>query len=659
MIYRYRYRSSTTGAKSLQSPPMRADINARRQGITLTPGAYSSDPQVDTIDWERFSPVTPAWLYIGSQPNSGTFLDQYADSEVAANGALETNVFQPFPTIDLPRASTVNVIGTTVEWVSGDAFNLRWSAGTQILIAGVPFTLYQSPTSSTFLQIVESGGYQTSVSMTIPEATLLAQPLPALWGPYTAGGSTGAFFFACGDPLQPGSLFFTNGNDPDSASDTNTIDVTSPSEPLLNGALLGDQPIVFSTRRMFLIQPLFSQAAISEAQAFGVASPPPSGNLFAAQEVTATVGKGLAAQWALTPFPGGIAWLSSDGIYVSGGGDCVSITDDDLYPLFPHDGQPAQTVNGIVPPDLTQTASLRLAYSSGRIFFDFITTSAVRARLVYNLALKGWESRDSTTPATATVYNEEGASGGVESLLLGGTNGVLYIAGGPSDAGAVISGLILGPSLDHGDRRSLKLWGDYILDCDTQGAQVTPTALINNGQTSLVAPAFSLTPRGQQIISLNASAGQYARNIGIQLAWASSTATPTFWEWQPSIIPGATSISRLNWASPFTSHGLSGFLHIRDGYATLSSTSPVTLTLTYDSGVTNSITLPSTGGIPTRLYWIPLAGKGKLVAYTLASSAPFSVFGKDSVVNMKGWGMTGPYQAVRPFADFPGDSTGE
>lgn len=654
MIYRYRYRSSTTGAKSLQSPPMRADINARRQGITLTPGAYSSDPQVDTIDWERFSPVTPAWLYIGSQPNLGTFLDQYADSEVAANGALETNVFQPFPTIDLPRASVVNVVGTTVEWVSGDTFNPRWSAGTQILIAGVPFTLYQSPTSSTFLQIVESGGYQTSVSMAVPEATLLAQPLPALWGPYTAGGSTGAFFFGCGDSFQPGSLFFTNGNDPDSASDTNTIDVTSPSEPLLNGALLGDQPIVFSTRRMFLIQPLFSQAAISEAQAFGITSPPPSGNLFAAQEVTATVGKGLAAQWALTPFPGGIAWLASDGIYVSGGGDCTSLTDTDLYPLFPHDGQPAQTVNGIVPPDFTQTAALRLSYSSGRIYFDFINTAAARARLVYNLALKGWESLDTSAIPTAVVYSEEGAAGGVESLLLGGTDGTLYLAGGTSDAGSPISGLILSGSLDGGDRRSLKLWGDYILDCDTQGASVTPTALFNNGQTTVAAPPFSLTPRGQQIISLNASAGERARNIGIQISWASASATPSFWEWQPSLLPEMSSLARLNWASPFTSHGLPGFLHIRDGYITLISTAPVTLTLTYDSGVTNSITLPSTGGIALRQYWIPLAGKGKMVAYSLSSSAPFSVFGKDSGVNVKGWGDTGPYQFMRPFAELQG-----
>lgn len=107
---------------------------------------------------------------------------------------------------------------------------------------------------------------------------------------------------------------------------------------------------------------------------------------------------------------------------------------------------------------------------------------------------------------------------------------------------------------------------------------------------------------------------------------------------------------RLNWENPFTSHGMEGFLHIRDGYLTYLATAPVTLTLTYDQGAPIVITLPATSATqPQRVYWIPLASKGKLVAYSLASASAFGVFGRDSGCYVKPWGSTGPYQEVRPF----------
>ena len=54
--WRYRYRSSLTGAKSQQSPAIRTGLQAHRQQALITP-TVSTDPQVDYIDIERFGGV--------------------------------------------------------------------------------------------------------------------------------------------------------------------------------------------------------------------------------------------------------------------------------------------------------------------------------------------------------------------------------------------------------------------------------------------------------------------------------------------------------------------------------------------------------------------------------------------------------------------------
>src|SRR5205085_5565951 len=63
-----------------------------------------------------------------------------------------------------------------------------------------------------------------------------------------------------GDPLRPGTLYWCKGNNLDSAPQTNQQDMTSPSEPLQNGAMVGGLGVVMSTERGWLIQPNFFDA---------------------------------------------------------------------------------------------------------------------------------------------------------------------------------------------------------------------------------------------------------------------------------------------------------------------------------------------------------------------------------------------------------------
>ena len=64
-----------------------------------------------------------------------------------------------------------------------------------------------------------------------PSLILAAQPLPYLWGP----SDNINFTLGVGDTLRPGTLYWCEADNLDSAPDTNQHDVTDPSEALVNG----------------------------------------------------------------------------------------------------------------------------------------------------------------------------------------------------------------------------------------------------------------------------------------------------------------------------------------------------------------------------------------------------------------------------------------
>jgi hypothetical protein len=254
-----------------------------------------------------------------------------------------------------------------------------------------------------------------------------------MWG---HDSETGALFmFACGDTFQPGVLFLTKGNDPDSAPDILQMEITSPSEPLMNGVMYDGTPYVWSSERFFRLYPTLATGGflITGGQAL-----PTGGATFTAIEVPN--GKGLFARWAFAVGPR-IWLLAKEGIYETTGGEPKSITDEDLFLLFPHDGQPGQAVTigtiTINPPDFTQSANLRLSFYDNHLYFDFVDTGATRRTLVLNVMERNpnaqvW-SVDDYTPTVAIHYGEEGR--GVHSLLLGGTDGKVYQASGTVDGG--------------------------------------------------------------------------------------------------------------------------------------------------------------------------------------------------------------------------------
>jgi hypothetical protein len=91
-------------------------------------------------------------------------------------------------------------------------------------------------------------------------------------------------------------------------------------------------------------------------------------------------GKGLFGRWSFTGFqspPGYILyWLGREGVYATDGSSPKSITDEDLRPIFPSEGNLGEEVNGVGPPNIVSGAAAqhRLAYIDDYLYYDYATT---------------------------------------------------------------------------------------------------------------------------------------------------------------------------------------------------------------------------------------------------------------------------------------------
>jgi len=522
--YTYRYRSSNTGEVSNPAPPIPASTTAaptgivpRRQRVNLV-GVPSGNGNADKVDWFRFGGTLPAWTYIGSGTNvlpQPVFQDDFADSAVIGGEGLEFDNYQTWPTQDLPRKGTCNTAGSAIQWVSGDLFNLTWAVGSQILVNGIPYTLYASPASSTVLRIVENAGALVGATFELPNATLLGANFPTLWGPLEG------FYFAVGDPTNPGQLNWTKGNNPDVTSDKNTLYVSSPSTPLMNGYVLDEAAFVWSTEDLYRI----------------VGPNPQDVTTFRTQVTPCGHGLWTRWGWCLTPY--GPAFLSKDGIYVTANGSAAeSLTDADLYSIFPHDGVPGVTIGTVDPPDMTQASRLRLAWSDGYLYFDYLTTTGLDRTLVYDWKGKRWLADVYAAGVTCRLA-EPGQ--GVHDILLGSTAGVIGIYGGTDgDVGVPIPYTFSTPHWDGGDPRRQKNFGDLFVVADMKGeaAGVTVTPFFTNGSIVLAPTTIGAGQNGRNnyVVDVNGGIGQQAINAGIVVA-GSTLLTPIFFLWEPSLVP--------------------------------------------------------------------------------------------------------------------------
>lgn len=550
-VYRYSYRSTETGERSNLSPPTRAGVTPRRGRVRLE--IQPSSTQADVIDIWRFGGALARWEYVGTRPNEpslspivNSFDDDMADRQIDGGERPRPDWFQPWPTSDLPREGTCIVAGTAIQWVSGDLFDTDWAADSAIIVNGRATQLYRSPASATRLEVVDNCGAGSAVSFSLPSPTLLAQPLPALWG----GAIQSVWFhFACGDPTNPGVLHWTHGNDPDATSDRNTLVVSSASEPLMNGYIDDGIPYVFSTQRLYRILPNFGGASD-----------------FLVAETNCS--RGLWSRWFLAVDPeGGCYFGNKEGIWhTAGGADAVSIIDDDLRPLFPQDGAEAETIRNLKPVDFAVTTRLRLAVVGRYLYFDYADCDGGGSTLVYDRRDKVWISSDaylesSASPPVATPVTVRLAEPGpqVYNHLLALADGNLYqySYGKTTDVLADINWAYWTPWAHGEDPRAWKQWGDAVLDFNPGGSVngVTVTPIVDNGNVALSARTLGMggVLRDTFLVEVGVGGasglgyGVISRNFGLWIEGAVQACDeqrPIFYLWEASALWKGISVAQ-------------------------------------------------------------------------------------------------------------------
>ena len=618
----------------------------------------STDPQVNTIDVYRQGPGLDNFTYTLSVPNSSpSFTDTATDLSLAANPTLSFNNYEPFPSIDLPRSGTCNVSANgAIAWVSGDVFNVRWLPGTIVLIAGVAYVLYNRPSSTTAMKVYTTVastdgtgfitfGYPptgTGLTWQINEPDLAAEPSPVLWGPTPDSGG-GSFMLGL-DPLNPGDLLTSMGNNFDSAPSSQRLYVCSPSEGLVNGIVTSELHVVFSPERFWLLYPNFADAV---ATVNGTTGP-----LWTPVQASST--RGLFMRYALGGIGSLIAFRAKDGIFASQGGGPEQDISANIYNLFPH-GEPegpSPVVIGnqtIYPPNDALPNAQTIACIPGYIFYDYQDTTGTPRTLVYDMEAKGWVV-DSYTPAV----NCHALATGVNQILCGCTDGTIraFDAAGTESQTAVI----VTRSEGKGSTRIVKRVGGVFLRAVAASA-ITLAFWADRIQTAITgflpATAGTGSSESDYLVDFTAATNADVKDLACQFSWPVGSGN-ILSEWQPdwTFMPAAV----IGWKTGLLSYG-PGWGHVEWINLAYQSTAAVTLVMTPDNESPITLTFPSTSGAQVKQFLTFPPNKFKIVGWTANSSQPFTIYAAGCEVMYSGWGVkSGP---IKPFeAGFGvGDST--
>lgn len=647
-FYRVRPRSKVTGVVGNPSPSTRYGVSPLRFCVTLSLPSSAYDPQIDTWDIFRYGGTVTSWRYIGStDAGNTTFIDNFSDDAALSGEALDFDNFQPWPSIDLPlntndadNTSTATVVGT-VATLSTDRDITSYLPGTLVQLAGQNvYTLITRPTlisgTTYLLQFIENAGALAGVPLSIQEPVIAQRRLPYMWGPDAAGT-----IFAVGDSLRPGNVYFSKNYNPDSAPDAYNIEIVPASEPLLGGEVLDGLSFVASPERWFALYP----QPENPVQRYSVVQQP--------------FLRGLAAPFGHCNDGVSLYWWAKDGIYASTKG---SLTDADLYNLFPHDGVAGVDVTysgtTVHAPDYSRCGTFRLTFSNGYLYAIYQDSEGDYRTLVLDTTDGSWSVDEYTSPLSAAFHPSQqpgtlqsASSSLYAELVMGNTDGnVCTQEQGQNDDDGPISCIVASLEFDGGDTRAPKQWGDFFIDlvpAADAGVTVTPVSqgnAVNAG--TLVTSSASRIRKPVSVGGLKTSAF-----MGLLVSWIDdfdSQDDPTRLHlWQPSftILPAED----ISWQTIGSAFGLDGYMHVRQIAIAWISTQDITLTPgTVDGQAPAPIVIPASPTYKKQLF--PLsANKGQLFNWNATSSEPFQFFLDDFEIHVGQWGRAGEYQKFRGF----------
>lgn len=311
------------------------------------------------------------------------------------------------------------------------------------------------------------------------------------------------YVFALGDPNQPGRLYRSKLDEPESWPATDYKDVSPSGDPLQNGGAWTTGGFVFSRQRLYRI--------LIAADGEWTVEP-------------TECAEGLVTRWAMAVTPYGIAFVSPFGVRLTQGGAPTPISDEDLGRSFR-----GETLNAFLPPDFTVQQAPQLEYADDELWLTYADTGGTRRQWIYAFKEQTWRNY-LFGEQVGTVYTEP-VAGQPGSILLGGSGtGQVYTHSGFSDDGAGIAYTARTGAWDFGQPRNEKTFTAVVLDADLQGSDVTVQTFLNTEVVTNNPQALTgATGERRYLFEPFGSTPQHARNISVEIrGTAPTSARPYF-----------------------------------------------------------------------------------------------------------------------------------
>lgn len=665
-------RNSATGALSNPSPITRYGVSPRRQSVNVIAIDDVHDPQMDIWDVYRYGGTITSMRRIGSMPNTGgtdIFTDNYFDTSALGGSSIEYDNFEPWPTIDVPFTASagtaglitteIRVIGTIVLVIYSAAAPFsnpapatitRWLPGTLVTLGGQSaYTLRVRPVSVTLstppatdyyayrFELLENAGTATPDTLNILEPNVANQHLPYLWGPDEFGTVFGA-----GDKFRPGSFYFCKNFTPDSAPDTYNQELTPPSEPIIGGEVIDGMAVAATSARWWRLIPQL-------------------GNLIQRyQPVQIPVGRGLGAPYAHCTDGKNIYFVAKDGVWMHSLGPGKSLTDADLYNLFPHEGadNPTDYVYAgftIYAPNYAYAGDFRLAFCNSFLYFDYRDSSGFTRTLVCDLTDPNdpcWIVDEYGSAITVHRAVDQPASTLDDTsakyallLLADSAGNVHHQSLASNDNNIPIQAICTTFEFNGGDVRAEQLFNDAFLDI--RPVSGLEAAGISAG--SVVTSVKLFDPSSTRYQS-NIPVGLELKYMGLLLRWTDNFSVqdiPTvIFVWQPMY--QAVPVKVFHWKTQKTSFGLLAYKHLRLWNFCYRAATEVTITITaYDGTSPANLILPSTGGAVVKVLFPFTFNKGMLYDFEGMSTGEWAPYFSESELWVGMWSRDGVYLIVR------------
>lgn len=459
--YMARYRESKTKTISNWGPINREGVTSFRNRHLLSI-PVSSDARVDVIDFARIGGNLTDFRIIGTKPNdSSKFIDDISDftasdnpkalRPTSANNLGDRDFFKPFAILDKPRRGRCNVIGNILIRTSGDNLNTSYTLGTRIVVNNTLTRFYTQPISTTQVELQDNLGTLTDVPFEIKEPLLTGQTLPILVGVFGLG-INGLIIFGAGDINAAGTIYWLDGNSADTMSDTNKLEITPPSEPIIGGVMYDGYPLFWTTKRCYILTPTFTDAGYLS---------------FRAREVANSTG--LANRATICVSGNYIYYLRKDltGIdRVQGEGNPQSITNGIIDNFFVNSGiLPSQYIPhpnlSISVPNFNSLSTQQLMNAGGYIFWIFYDTDGTRQALIYDEKAERWLGKETFQYGIGTVAEDDGEG---SFINLVGLTGIIckYDYNGTFDTNK--RSIFLTSSRNQNEDRFLKEYKEIVID---------------------------------------------------------------------------------------------------------------------------------------------------------------------------------------------------